>query len=111
MPPGKVGDRNAGVDPRFTTTFLTPDDEAFLSYHRQNPEVLDQLIVLAKKARDEMGQTKIGIRMLWEVLRWNTLNANVVLRLNDRWHSRYVRLICSTEPDLKPLFKTRSLKT
>lgn len=105
----------AGVDPRFigqvTARAGTTDDQAFLDFHQAHPEVLQQLVRLARKARDQKGQRKIGIRMLWEVLRWERLGLEDPIRLNDRWHSRYVRLICSTEPDLKSMFTTRSLKT
>lgn len=103
----------AGVDPRFIGQVRgragTTDDQAFLDFHKANPHVLRGLIRLAREARERKRQSHIGIRMLWEVLRWEYLGSG--LRLNDRWHSRYVRLICSTEPDLKPMFTTRSLKT
>lgn len=112
---GQVYNLYSGVDPRFIGQVQaragTTDDQAFLDYHCNHPEVLQGLVRLARSLKGK----KVSIRMLWEVLRWEHLSSegptSNPLRLNDRWHSRYVRLICSTQPDLKSMFTTRSLKT
>ena len=57
------------------------------------------------------GQRKIGIKMLWEVMRWNRLQRNETYELNNNYHSRYARLIMQKEPGLAGIFDTRELKS
>ncbi|MCT6980978.1 hypothetical protein M1697_23140, partial [Salmonella enterica subsp. enterica serovar Oranienburg] len=50
----------------------SPEDtirEAFVRFHSQNPHVYDELVLLARRAM-RSGASKIGIKMLFEVLRW-----------------------------------------
>jgi hypothetical protein len=88
-------------------------DEKFRTFHEANPQVYDELVRLAREALSYR-RRRIGIRMCWEVMRWNL---TVVRRydddfhLNDHFHSRYARLIMDQETDLRGVFETRTLKS
>jgi len=88
-------------------------DERFAEFHEQNPLVYQELLRLARQAKD-IGIRKLGIRMLWEVMRWNflirTARPDGDFKLNDHYHSRYARML-NEEPDLKGSFELRELKT
>jgi hypothetical protein len=81
----------------------------FEEFHKDNPHVYEELVRLAREASTN-GHKRIGIRMIWEVLRWNltmkTLNAGD-FKLNNNYHSRYARLVMEREPDLAGVFETR----
>jgi hypothetical protein len=84
---------------------------AFQRFHRNNPQVLAKLIELAEIA--QRGGRYVGIRMLWEVMRWDLTiktDAGEDFKLNDHYTSRYVRLIQSERPDLAEMFRTRTLR-
>lgn len=86
----------------------------FRQFHHDNPRVYAELVRLARHARIR-GHKRIGIRMLWEVTRWNltveTRDTNSDFKLNDHYHSRYARLIMAQEADLEGVFELRELKT
>jgi len=88
-------------------------DERFAEFHQQNPHVYQELVRLARQAKS-VGIQKLGIRMLWEVMRWNFLlrteRAEGDFKLNDHLHSRYARLL-NQEPDLRGSFEFRELKS
>jgi hypothetical protein len=86
----------------------------FREFHAANPQVLGELLKLARRARGR-GATKLGIGMLWEVLRWQLTfetyePAETPFKLNDHYRSRYVRLICEQDPELGRLFELRELR-
>ena len=85
----------------------------FARFHAENPHVYAELLRLARQAKDR-GQRKIGIRMIWEVMRWNlTIGTSRALgdfKLNDHYHSRYARML-DRVPDLHGLFELRELKS
>lgn len=86
--------------------------EAFDLFHAANPWVYQALVRLA---RDLVGQgrTRIGIGMLFEVLRWHwyrgTTDVASEFVLNNNYRSRYSRLIMEQERDLAGIFETRKL--
>lgn len=88
-------------------------DRRFAEFDRENPHVYAELLRLARRART-LGRRKIGMRMLWEVTRWNldieTQRPEGEFKLNDHLHSRYARKL-NGEPDLAGCFELRSLKT
>ena len=57
----------------------------------------------------------LGIRTLWEVLRWRLTveveHAPDDFRLNDHLTSRYARLVMEQEPDLVGVFELRELRS
>ena len=84
--------------------------EAFLRFHSENPHVYAELVLLARRAR-RAGSQRIGIKMLFEVLRWrHTLRTGGDdFKLNNNYHSYYSRLIMTQEPDLRGVFELRRL--
>lgn len=85
-------------------------EQAFWRFHAENPDVYRELVVLARRAV-AAGQTKLGIGMLFEVLRWerSLRTGGDEFRLNNNYRSYYARLIMLREPDLAGIFETRKL--
>ena len=85
----------------------------FAQFHAENPLVYAELLRLALEARG-LGYRKIGIKMLWEVMRWNLTvriqRAEGEFKLNNNYHSRYARML-DREPALAGCFELRELKT
>jgi len=87
--------------------------EAFETFHEANPWVYDRLRVLALDLV-RSGKTRVGIGMLWEVLRWQYARATTTddgLRLNNNHRSRYARMLADREPELAEAFETRRLRS
>lgn len=99
-------------------TLATSRDEEgiqreFLRFHAQNPNVYAELVRLARLWRDRHGERRLGIGMLWEVMRWNIsfqTRSSSVWKLNNNYRSRYARLLMEQEPDLADAFETRRLR-
>lgn len=89
-------------------------DESFAVFHAANPWVADRLTALARDLLAR-GHTKIGIGMLFEVLRWQTAMATTDavsdFKLNNTLRSRYARFLMDRHPDLEGVFETRRLLT
>lgn len=84
--------------------------ERFVEFHGEHPEVYRHLVRLARVAL-EKGRTKLGIKMLYEVVRWNVwLETGVKPKLSNSYHARYARLMMIQEPDLDGLFDLRELR-
>lgn len=87
--------------------------ERFLAFHRANPWVYAALERLVEQwvAR---GRKRLGIRTLWERLRWDyamaTADPTSDFKLNDHMHSRYVRLLVTNHPEWAGLFELRKLR-
>jgi hypothetical protein len=85
----------------------------FEAFHDAHPQVYAGLVILARQG-DRAGRTKIGMKMLFEVLRWEWVIAGLPddaeeWKLNNNYTSRYARLIMEQEPDLVGIFETREL--
>jgi len=86
-------------------------DRAFAKFHAENPGVYRKLVVLARDLR-QRGHRRLGIGMLFEVLRWQHYLETVDVsgyKLNNNHRSRYARLIMDTERDLGDIFALREL--
>lgn len=87
-------------------------DEQFAEFHAANPQVYEELVRLARKAAAS-GHRRLGVGMLWEVMRWNALfrvaHGETEFKLNNNFRSRYARLVMEREPDLTDVFETREL--
>lgn len=87
--------------------------ERFDLFHAANPWVLDALERLTADYLAS-GQERLGIRMLWEVLRWRynraTQDPTSSFKVNDHYHSRYVRLLVDRHPGWASAFHTRALR-
>ena len=68
MPSYKLfDDPNDRIVPRDSEESI---DRRFREFHVRNPRVYETLVKLARQAKQE-GRHRIGIKMLWEVCRWN----------------------------------------
>lgn len=85
----------------------------FTAFYHANPSVYAELVKLARDFKNR-GHRKIGIGMLWEVLRWQRAMATNDpngddWKLNNNFRSRYARTIMQNEPDLRDFFEVRQL--
>lgn len=87
-------------------------EEKFFAFHEGHPEVYQTLVKLAREAKGK-GKRKIGIGMLWEVMRWQMYLQTKDpdgYKLNNNHRSRYARLIMEQEKGLDGLFEVRRLR-
>jgi hypothetical protein len=84
----------------------------FETFHQLNPWVLRALEALTADYL-KRGARRIGIGMLFEVLRWHYVTATEGddFRLNNNFRSRYVRLLIERHPEWESAFEVRSLRT
>lgn len=87
-------------------------DERFRDFHAANPHVYENLRLMALRLKRQ-GRSRIGIKMLFEVMRYEYLihTEGDSYRLNNSFTSRYARLLAENEPALRGIFETRSLRT
>ena len=81
-----------------------------VDFHKKNPHVYKTLVIRCKQWRNRHPKKKIGIRMLWEAMRWDILmqtDAPDDFKLNNNHTSYYARLIMNNEPDLAGIFDIR----
>lgn len=88
--------------------------QRFELFHAANPWVYRALENLTVDML-RRGQRRIGIRMLWEVIRWQYNRSTVDVdgsgfKVNDHYHSRYVRLLIEEHPEWADVFATRELR-
>jgi hypothetical protein len=85
-------------------------DREFYDFHAKNPAVYRKLVELARQAKAS-GRTRVGIGMLYEVVRWHVflITTDDEYKLNNNHRSRYARLIMEQEPDLAGIFELREL--
>jgi hypothetical protein len=84
--------------------------ERFQRFHAANPHVYAALVNLARAFRAKRGSRKLGIGMLYEVLRWNyymTTDSEEEYKLSNDFRACYSRLIMEQEPDLAEIFNTK----
>lgn len=88
---------------------LTPK-EKFEEFHRENPHVYRELRQLALDLV-EFGHERIGIGMLFEVLRWQRAlrTTDDDFKLNNNYRARYARLLMEREPRLAGKFEIRQI--
>jgi len=88
-------------------------DANFEAFHTANPWVYDALVTLARDMVQRDGHRTVGMKMLFEVLRWQytrqTVDPASEFKLNNNYTSRYARHIMENEPDLDGVFETRHL--
>lgn len=95
---------------------VTPDysprasiEERFEQFHASNPHVLAALESLAADYL-AAGRERIGIGMLFEVLRYQSgiRTAGDAYKLNNDFRALYVRLIVERHPEWADAFETRT---
>lgn len=86
--------------------------ERFEAFHQLNPWILRHLETLTADCV-ERGLTRIGIGMLFEVLRWQygIATQGEPWKLNNDFRSRYVRRLLELHPEWSSLFETRKIHT
>lgn len=94
--------------------FNDPIEEQFLEFHHAHPEVYRKLRALAFELLVK-GHKRIGMGMLYEVLRWQWIHEDLIdedgFKLNNNYRSRYSRLLMASEPRLKGVITIRRLAT
>ena len=102
------------MQPAFDFTKPLTKADAFLQFHARNPQVFAELEKLAQ-VMIRKGRKKIGIGLLFEVLRWefymNTDDPNSEFRLNNDYRSRYSRLLIERHPELEGAIEVRALRS
>jgi len=88
-----------------------PDDmtEGFWVYHQENPDVFDRLVELSESLVSR-GRTRIGMSMLFEILRWEyfmAVDTAEPFKLNNNYRAYYTRLIEKKVPELRGVFTKR----
>lgn len=93
------------------TVARAPIVDDFWRFHEANPLVMRELAVLALRARDR-GARRIGIKQLFEVLRWERGMQTTDwsgFDLNNSYTAYYARVLMDWWPELDGLFETRRL--
>lgn len=85
--------------------------DAFQTFDESNPHVYTALVQMARDLVNR-GHRRIGMKMLFEVLRWQTAmyTTGSTFKLNNNYTSHYARVIMENEPDLRGVFELRALK-
>ena len=88
---------------------LSPQERAFLDYHRDNPEVYALFRRFTFKAISA-GRTHMGARMVGERIRWYTQveTTDQDYKVNDHYWPFYVRVFEAEFPDRKGFFSKRT---
>lgn len=86
--------------------------ERFEEFHRRNPQIYRLICEYARRLK-AAGRTRYSIKTIWAVLRWQSdvQTTGEHYKLDDRYYSRYARLVMAREPDLAGFFNTRELRT
>jgi hypothetical protein len=79
-------------------------DELFVQFRSDHPEVLDEFVALARRAKSE-GRKRIGAKALIETIRWTR-----GITINNVLTSRVTRWAQETHPDIAEMFTLRELK-
>ena len=90
---------------------MTDHAAGFRQFHLDNPHVYALLVKLARQGV-KAGRSKLGIGMLFEVVRWHyTVNpittTGTDFKLNNNHRAYYARLIMELEDDLADIFELR----
>lgn len=92
---------------------MTRLEREFEDFHRENPEVYRRLVQMSRDLVSR-GHRKIGIGMLFEVLRWqhymSTTDPHSDFKLNNNYRAYYARFIMDECPDLDGVFDVRALR-
>ena len=86
----------------------------FVEYHTRNSHVYWTLVGLAREWK-QAGNTRIGMKMLFEVARWTyglrpAKDVEESFVLNNNYTAYYARLIMKHEADLVDFFEVRELR-
>jgi hypothetical protein len=82
----------------------------YLEHRRAHPQVFDELVAAAREARAR-GWKKLGIRAIWERMRWRRGPKpldSAGFHMNDHLTAYYAREIVASCPDLVEMFELRT---
>lgn len=86
--------------------------ERFESFHAANPQVYDAIERMTSMMAVR-GRKRIGMKMLFEVLRWNyymtTTDPESEYRLNNNYTAYYAREIIKRHPEWASMFALREI--
>lgn len=85
---------------------------AFQQYHRDNPEVADEMERLAD-VWVESGKPRISVRLLLEVIRWNRnikIQSGDEFKINNNYAPHYAREMIRRRPEWSNRIDTRVLR-
>jgi len=85
-------------------------DARFQEFHQANPHVLTDLEKKAAHALSR-GAKRIGIKCLWEVLRYEYALLGSPTKMSNSYTSRFARLMLFRNPKLEAVIETRPLRT
>ena len=91
-----------------------PIPERFREFHALNPHIYLALCMVAREYREATGRQRIGVKMLWEELRYRfalRTRGEAEYALDNSYTAYYSRLIMQREPDLADAFETRRLRS
>ena len=83
--------------------------EGFNRFHADNPQVFTRLVEMTRTVSGS-GRKRIGMKMLFEVLRWEyflATDSDEPFKLNNNYTAFYVRLIEQNHPELRGIFSKR----
>ena len=80
----------------------------FALFHAANPDVYNRLVAMTLRLK-ERGRERIGIAMLWEVIRWEheISTTGDKFKLCNNYRAFYARLIERRVPELDGIFTKR----
>ena len=84
-------------------------EDNFNAFHNKNPHVYKSLVDMAKEYRLQRRSSRVGIKTLWEALRWSYFitTTDDAFKLNNNYSALYARMIMANEPELSGLFEIR----
>ncbi len=84
----------------------------FEQFHADNPWVYRRLEQMTHDLI-QRGRTRVGIGMLFEVIRWQVARSttDIDFKLNNNYRSRYARLLIERHPEWDDIFETRALRS
>lgn len=88
--------------------------QKFEEFHRLNPQVATALEQMTRELV-QRGRRRIGIKMLFEVLRWNyfmeTSDPNSDFKINNNYAPYYSRLLIERHPEWADVFELRTIRS
>jgi len=83
--------------------------EGFETFHRDNPHVYTKLVSMTWSLVTR-GHRRIGMGMLFEVLRWDWMmqTEGDTFKLNNNYRAFYARLLEANNPSLRGVFTKRA---
>lgn len=90
----------------------TEADKRFREFDEKNPHVYRQLVKMTRDLKAQ-GHKKIGMQMLFEVIRWRSMmkTTDGDFKMNNNYAGRYARKVMSENSDLDGMFELRTLKS